>query len=265
MTATIALTGAAGRVGSLVRPVLAAAGYRVILLDVARPELELASRETFVAASILDRPTLERVLPGCDLVVHLAGYPQERPWADIAELNINGTQVLLEAARSSGVCRVLLASSIHAVGMLRVSDVRGVLEPTPHPDCYYGVTKAAMELLGRVYGDRLGMIVVSARLGTVLSEPCDRRSLETWLSPGDLVRMMTAVLALKQPGGHVIWGISHNSRAPMSLVAGQAIGYHPIDDAEHFAEALGSPLPQPEDTLLGAGFADGSLPVGVNW
>jgi len=79
-------------------------------------------------------------------------------------------------AREAGVQRVLLASSIHAVGFHTPASVEAVEVPTPRPDTYYGVGKVVMEALGQLYADRFGMSVVAARLGTVEPEPTSIRS-----------------------------------------------------------------------------------------
>ena len=78
MPQTVLVTGGAGYVGSALVPKLLSAGYRVKVLDLYlygddvlsgvanHPDLEQ------VKGDIRDRPLLERVLPGCDALIHLA-------------------------------------------------------------------------------------------------------------------------------------------------------------------------------------------------
>ena len=64
------------------------------------------------------------------------------------------------------------------------------------------------------------------------------------------------------PGHHVVWGVSRNTRRVVSLAAGEAIGYHPEDDAEAFADRFaGQTLPA--DAPVGGTFT--TLPLGETW
>jgi len=261
----IIVTGGSGAVAARIRPLLVERGHRVVLFDTSSPRDPLRDGEELVLGSVTDAAAVERVAAASDLVVHLAAFPVERPWERMVELNITGTRTVLEAARTAGLQRVMLASSIHAVGMLRVRDVRDVREPSPHPDTYYGVSKAAVEALGRLYGERFGMTVVSARIGTAIARPDSARCLSTWLSPADLVRLIEACGTSAAAGGHVVWAVSNNTRRVVSLEAGHVIGFHPLDDAEQYAEELGNPVPMPDDELLAGAFADDDHPVGAHW
>ena len=76
---TIAITGAAGIVGSGLRLQLGLQGYALRLLDV-KPITDCAAHEESVVADICDQAQLTTLLAGCDAVVHLAGQPVEAPW-----------------------------------------------------------------------------------------------------------------------------------------------------------------------------------------
>ncbi|WP_317230270.1 NAD(P)-dependent oxidoreductase [Clavibacter sp. MX14-G9D] len=258
----IVITGAAGLAGRGVRPVLRAAGHRLVLLDLVAADP--VGTETALLASVTDLDAVREAVRGADVVVHLGGISRERPWREVLEANVDGTRCVLEAARDAGVRRVLLASSTHAVGFHPVP-ARPVEHLAPRPDSYYGVSKAAMEALGAVFADRHGMSVVSARIGTVLERPTNSRSLSTWLSFPDLARMIEAVAALDAPGGHVIWGISRNTRAWAGLEAGHAIGYYPQDDAEAHAATIDVGDASEADGLIGGAFADPGHGLGDAW
>jgi nucleoside-diphosphate-sugar epimerase len=252
------LTGAAGSVGTRLRPLLRAAGFRVTLVDIV-PVVDVAPSETAVLASITDIDELTPVFAGADALVHLAGFATERPWADILSVNIDGGRAVLETARRAGIRRVLLASSIHAVGFHTGASVHGVRVPTVRPDTYYGLGKVVLEALGQLYADRYGMSVVAARLGTVEPEPTSSRSLSTWLSVGDLARLAESVSRLEEPGFHTVWGVSANTRAFADLGAGAEIGFVPIDDAEMDAARFESDPPFTFTERLGADWVDRPL------
>lgn len=251
------VTGAAGNMGRLLRPRLARPGRILRLVDVAAQQ-PAGDGEEVVTASVTDAAAMAQACAGADAVFHLGGISLEAPWEEILAVNIDGTRTLLEAARQAGVRTVILASSNHAVGYYTRDD-----EPLPadlpaRPDTYYGMSKAATEALGRLYADRYGLTVMCVRIGSCFVEPGGVRGLATWLSPDDCARLVEAALALDEPGFRMVWGISRNTRRWWSLAEGEAIGYHPVDDAETYADRYpeGS-----EDELrhVGGGFLDVDL------
>ncbi len=189
---TVVITGASGRIGREVVPLLRRPGRMLRLVDTSPTELEPGDDISWHDVSIEDADGMEEVLDGASGLVHLAGLSSERPWADLLRVNIDGTHTVLEAARRTGVDRVLLASSIHAVGFQPVAAARATMPPLPRPDTYYGVSKAAMEALGSLYADRFGMSVVSARICAFTGNAGDGRTTAQWLSPGDMARLIEA-------------------------------------------------------------------------
>jgi len=231
----ITITGGAGRVAAAVRPFLADAGHDVHLLDVAEVT-GLAPTETTAAVDVTDVDALAEAVRGCDLLVHLASHADERPWPAIRDLNVESAWAAHEAAARAGVPRVLAASSVHAVGFLPSAHAAQDDVPLPRPDTFYGVSKVVLEAMGSLYADRCGHVVVSARIMTSEPEPSTARSLGTWLSPADAARLVEAALVLDDPGHHVVWGVSRNTRCPVSHAAGEAVGFVALDDAEAFAD-----------------------------
>ncbi|MEI7059284.1 NAD(P)-dependent oxidoreductase [Nocardioides sp. CCNWLW239] len=263
MSETVLITGANGVVGRLMRPRLAREGRVLRLLDVVRPEPPAEGEAVeIIEASVTDEAAIRAACEGVDAIIHLGGISVEGPWADILSANIDGTRVVLEAARDAGVRRVVLASSNHATGFYDIDSApEGGLpaDVFPRPDTYYGVSKVAIEALGSLFHDRYGIDVTALRIGSCFEKPWDRRSLWTWMSPDDGARLLEACLATPEPGYRVVWGISRNTRNWWSLEAGEAIGYHPQDDSEIFAaELLGDGVddgPQgPEERLAGGKF-----------
>ncbi|MBT2502696.1 NAD(P)-dependent oxidoreductase [Curtobacterium sp. ISL-83] len=261
--ATLLITGASGRIGTALRPRLLAAGHDLVLLDERLPDAPVQPGERFVEGSVNDRPTLEDALAGVDTVVHLAGIPTEDEWDALLDANVTGTKNLLEAAAANGVLRVLLASSIHAVGRVPEQDDAPASVPgdrLPRPDTYYGVTKAAMELLGSLFADRFEMSVVSARIAAFGERPPSKRALLMWTSPDDLVRLVLATTELSEPGHHVVWAVSRNADTPADFTAGERIGFRPVDDASAVLDADERAALVDEDmTFLGGSMAQQPL------
>lgn len=73
-------------------------------------------------------------MKGIDVVVHLAGIPDEDSWTRIRDLNIDGCHNVFEAARQSSVKRVVFASANHVVGFHRrdrmIDDTNGLATAT---------------------------------------------------------------------------------------------------------------------------------------
>ena len=219
----IALTGAAGRVGS-------------ILAGGLRRDLRLLDIRPAPGCRLLDvryLPAVEAAFSGVDAVIHLGAIPTEAPFEDILDHNLRGTYNVLEAARRSGVRRVVFASSNHATGMYLRSDPIGPDAPV-RPDTYYGVSKAFGEALGRLYAEKWGVSVVCIRIGSCIERPVDRRHLSTWLSPKDAINLFTAALDAPVQFS-IVYGTSANTRGWWDLASARALGYEPQDDAEAYA------------------------------
>ncbi|MFG3224084.1 NAD-dependent epimerase/dehydratase family protein [Kitasatospora sp. NPDC048194] len=253
----VLLTGAAGRIGSCLRELLPAYGYRLRCFD----RLPVPGEPDAITADLRDAEALAAAVDGVDAVVHLAGIPGEAPFADILAANIDGTYRLYDAARAAGVRRIVYASSNHAVGFTeRPADGGTVPVDTPQrPDTYYGLSKCFGENLASLYADRHGMETVSLRIGSFADEPRSVRMLATWLSPGDCARLVHAALSGPVSGHTVVYGISANTRAWWDLASARALGYRPVDDAEAFAAKViaehGEPAADdPELRYLGGSF-----------
>jgi NAD(P)-dependent dehydrogenase (short-subunit alcohol dehydrogenase family) len=237
----IVITGAAGRIGTMLRPRLATPGRVLRLLDVAG--VAAGAGEEAVTASVTDMDAMTSACEGADAVIHLGGIPSEAPWDRVLDVNINGTYTVLEAARRAGAGRVILASSNHAVGFTPLDALPIPDYAFPAPDTFYGVSKVAGEALGALYSRRHGMDVICVRILACFEKPFSVRSLSAWLSPDDAGRLFAACLTAPRPGFRVIFGVSANTRGGwVSLDEARALGYEPRDDAEAYAaEVVGQP------------------------
>lgn len=254
MLGPVLVTGARGNIGGML--------VNSLSRDI-RP-FDIVPGPVGTVGSVTDLTAVKLAAEGCDAVIHLAGIADEAPFDQLLEANLLGTYNVLQAAVERGASTVVLASSNHAAGYQERMTVDVPAGVAAQPDSLYGVSKSAAELLGELFHRRYGLNVVCVRIGTCYTRPFDVRSLSTWLSPADAVRLFEACLLAK--GLHKVWGISRNTRRWWSLEEGNRIGYFPQDDAEKFApevvrEADNDRAPQLGQRYVGGFFLD--LPLGV--
>ena len=251
---TILITGAAGRIGTFLRPELAGK-YKLRLSD-NKPIRDLQPGETFMRADITKLSDMLKVTKGVDAVVHFGGQSGEHDWEHILSANIIGFYNALEAARRNGVKRFLVATSNHAVGFYRCDQVIDH-RVYPKPDSRYGVSKVFNEALASLYADRYGMQMFCMRIGNVNSEPIDRRRLAIWISARDMAQLVT--IGIEQPDlrFEVVYGISDNARAWFDNANAHRLGYRPQDQSEKYAKETlkrdGPPGTSPADIYQGGG------------
>lgn len=183
----ILVTGGAGFIGSHLCERLLTEGYGVISFDnfndfydpgIKRENIEAIERHPekkrfkSYAGDIRNReellPLLDREKP--DGVIHLAAMAGVRPSLENPELytdvNIRGTQILLEACAKKGISSFIFASS---------SSVYGNNEKVPfsesdsvdHPISPYAATKKAGELICHTYAYLYPMKILCMRFFTV--------------------------------------------------------------------------------------------------
>lgn len=238
------LTGAAGVLGRVLRPALAGACQTLRLSD-RRPIGALAANEQDWPCELADRTGMVALLRGVDAVVHFGGVALESPFEQIAPANIDGVFHLYEAARLAGTRRIVFASSNHVTGCYPQGQALSPAD-TPRPDSYYGVAKLFGENLAQLYWDRHGIESVNLRLGTVTAEPPDRRALSTWLSFGDLQRLVLAALSAPAIGCLTVYGVSANPARWWSEDGWAQLGYAPQDSAEAWRAQVQNLTPPPD-------------------
>lgn len=181
---TVLITGV-GLVGSQVARTLVERGEAPILMDVA-PQMEALGqivdldKVTVVRGDVLKPFQLTNVIREHQVthIAHTVANPlltvgaQDNPYAAI-ELNIMGTVNVLEAARVSGVERVV-ASSGNIVAM-HVDGGEGngnpaVEEAFPRPVTFYSATKQAVENIGLNYA-RANLVDFAAVRYAVVAGP----------------------------------------------------------------------------------------------
>lgn len=177
------VTGAAGFIGSHLVDRLLSESWRVTAVDNFDPFYAPAvkrrniaahlaqERYRLVEADIRDCGALEHLLDGgYDVIVHLAAKAGVRPSIQdpiaYQEVNVRGTQNLLELARCRGVRQFVFASSSSVYGVNPDVPWR---EDTPVllPISPYAATKVSGELLGHVYSHLYGIRFLALRFFTV--------------------------------------------------------------------------------------------------
>lgn len=119
----VLLTGATGFVGSHVARELREHGADLrLLVRAGSPAKNIESLTADrIIGDLCDPDSLRRAVEGCEVVVHVAAeYRIWVPDADAARhmyrVNVEGTRVLLEVARSAGVRRAVYCSSVATMG-----------------------------------------------------------------------------------------------------------------------------------------------------
>ena len=230
----VLVTGAAGTIGSVVCSGLRELGHQIRGLDI----VGVADFPgEFVHGDCSDPVIADTAVAGVDAVIHLAGNPAEASLPDCLHSHVVTTARLLDAMVTNGVGNMAYASSNHAVGRTPRQEMLGI-HTRPRPDTFYGVSKVTGEALLSLYVDRHGIGAVAMRIGSFGHQPRGRRSLSTWLSPADCVRLVDAAIRVPRGEFAIVFGISANTRRWWDLEPGRAIGYRPQDDAENWASTI---------------------------
>ena len=115
----ILLTGASGRAGKYITADLLEHGYEVVACDKVPPAGQ--QRGPGYVFKFVEATELAQVLDamkGCDAVIHMAAIPNPimAPEAEVFRVNMLSNWAVLEAAEILGIRKVVMASSINAVG-----------------------------------------------------------------------------------------------------------------------------------------------------
>jgi UDP-glucose 4-epimerase len=192
------VTGGAGFIGSHIVTALVERGERVRVLDNLstgkRDNLShLGDKVELIVGELVDRAAVERALQGVDVVFHqaaLASVP--RSIAAPLETNsacVTGTVNLLDAARKSGVKRVVYAGSSSIYGDRTAAAAKHETD-LPDPVSPYAAAKAAGELYCQAFTAAFGLPTVTVRYFNVFGPRQDPKSEYAAVLPKFVVQML---------------------------------------------------------------------------
>lgn len=257
----IVLTGASGRLGSYLREPLSKITKKLVSTD--KEDIgKTLHNEVFKKLNIKNFKEVNKILKKTDLIIHFGAYSNEGPFQEILDSNILGTYNIWKSAEKNKIKRIIFASSIHSVGMYRVNEV--INHKVMHkPDTFYGLSKCFGENLAQMYWDKCGIECLTIRILSC-AKVTSKRSLSTWLSYDDLIRIVIQSTKIKKLGFEIIYGVSNNKRLNVDNTnATRKLKINIKDNAEKFLNKLEQKLDikkdKPGDKYLGGPFSIAKL------
>ena len=257
----IVLTGASGRLGSYLREPLSKITKKLVSTD--KEDIgKTLHNEVFKKLNIKNFKEVNKILKKTDLIIHFGAYSKEGPFQEILESNILGTYNIWKSAKKNKIKRIIFASSIHSVGMYRANET--INHKVMHkPDTFYGLSKCFGENLAQMYWDKCGIECLTIRILSC-AKVTSKRSLSTWLSYDDLIRIVIQSTKIKKLGFEIIYGVSNNKRLNIDNTnATRKLKINIKDNAEKFLNKLEQKLDikkdKPGDKYLGGPFSIAKL------
>ena len=257
----IVLTGASGRLGSYLREPLSKITKKLVSTD--KDDIgKTLHNEVFKKLNIKNFKEVNKILKKTDLIIHFGAYSNEGPFQEILDSNILGTYNIWKSAKKNKIKRIIFASSIHSVGMYRANET--INHKVMHkPDTFYGLSKCFGENLAQMYWDKCGIECLTIRILSC-AKVTSKRSLSTWLSYDDLIRIVIQSTKIKKLGFEIIYGVSNNKRLNVDNTnATRKLKINIKDNAEKFLNKLEQKLDikkdKPGDQYLGGPFSIAKL------
>jgi nucleoside-diphosphate-sugar epimerase len=126
-------------------------------------------------ADVLDFKAMRRAVKGSEVLFHTAGYVGSSPAERVWRLNAHAPVVAVEAAAAEGLKRVVVTSTISAIGP---ANGRPADESTEYPEDWMGLaypdSKHEGEVAALEAGERHGIEVVVVNPAYVLGVPVNR-------------------------------------------------------------------------------------------
>ena len=245
----VLVTGASGLIGGLV---LSNLGHKYEFSAVNRRKIDSVP---CLQASIADFDAILPAFEGVDAVLHLAAHTAGNDWEQQLNVDIGGTYNVYEAARRSGVKRVVYASSggtmlgyerespYHEIAAAQYDEIPDAWplitrEAPVRPNDLVYFAKVCGEVIGRYFSDRFGISSINIRVGAVLpgDKPTLRRHYPGYLSHADCVYMIDKCLSA--PSGvrfDIFDAISDNKYHWRDTShASDVLGWAPMGSAENY-------------------------------
>jgi nucleoside-diphosphate-sugar epimerase len=202
------VTGQRGLVGAYVVDELRRQGHSVVGFDLVDGH------------DVLDGAAVSESMTGCEIAIHLAAADTPLPAEQIVETNVVGAKNVLDAAVSLGLRRVVLLSSVDALGIfmgeappayLPIDDAHPARPTTP-----YGASKRVAERMAERTGTTTGTSVICLRppgvcddaiMAELRAHRAERPSYEwdpiweysAWIHADDLARAVVAACFCPPP------------------------------------------------------------------
>lgn len=196
------VTGGAGFIGSSIAETLLAQGERVRIVDDfstgRRSNVEgLKGDVELLEGSIVDPAFVARAMKDVEVVFHEAAIPSvarsvDDPQASMLA-NVQGTTVVLDAARRAEVRRLIFAASSSAYG--NTPTLPKIETMTPAPLSPYAISKLTGEQLLRAFSSLYGIETLSLRYFNVFGPRQDPNSQYAAVIPN----FIKAAMANKRP------------------------------------------------------------------
>lgn len=250
MTQNILITGMSGLIGGVARRQLEG-NYKLSSLN--RSEVVGVPCHR---ADLADFDAIQPAFENIDTVVHLAAVARGgATWEELHQANVVGTYNVFEAARRTGVKRVVYASSGSTVsGWENELPYRALVngqyaeagdewplithESPTRPSGIYGATKVWGEALARHFTDSTDLSIFCLRIGHVVrsDRPETTRDYSIWCSQRDIGQMIEkCVVAPEDLKFDIFFVLSNNKWGYRDLShARDAVGFEPQDLAESY-------------------------------
>jgi nucleoside-diphosphate-sugar epimerase len=199
----VLLTGHEGKIGRPAARALADAGYDVVGFDIAS------------GGDVRDGAALREAAQGCRYVVHLAAIPRDALGTpeEIMDVNVYGTWNVLAAADACDAARVVVASSIQALGVSETRPPDYLPLDDDHPSyarSAYAVSKRLVEEMCRAFTAARGITTVCVRPVWVIApeelddvrsviEQLDSWGYRMWVDVRDVASALVCALECPDP------------------------------------------------------------------
>ena len=260
----ILITGVYGLVGSSIYRHLAAQPDRYEIYGLARrrkqservddEEAIEVPESHFFTSDLSDLQVLQDAFKGIDTVVHMAADPNtEAPWSSLLKNNIEGGYHVLEAARLTGVRRVIYASTVQvttgyakhkepyrSIRSGKFENVPETYEPVrttdrPWPINLYAASKVMGETLARAFTEMHDLSCICLRIGAVNTMDSEREKFASlFCTRKDIARLTECCIQAPDSVKYdIFYGMSGNRYGWTDISnAKEVVGYEPEDQFE---------------------------------